>query len=620
MKLLVVVLFAVCATGSVRGNAVNDFFNDLEASSNVLNPEADGLAPVKTEEEKAIEQVGETAKEDAVDVLIKLNKKFPKVTPLKVFAIKYNRDFGPRKRLPFVGKWIKETVKLNFAERNPQVAAKLLGAANDLLRIAYVGCSGYPCAKSVGNTHSEYQSLMYQAESVSLKSVKESIKLMKFIRAAIGNPDKAERLLAVCAKIAQAFVDKYQGLEDKVDKLIADTMKANGDVEDVKLDIARKWKKARDDIAVVERKVEAQRQAEKLMKGQVDAFKKRLVSVGINRAKFTAKFLILAGTEVADTQKCDSKVLQNYKDVTNYVTNYIKYSKGSFGVKLGVDTPKGGGNLGIDVKLPDGLKKWTDKKITSEKASQTISRHCWTAKDDISMKDLDNKLKAMIAENANMRQEYLQLLNKLKEAQDSRIDLVVGITEGVGKMGYFNNVVKSDYDTAVTGLAYTTASLKLVKTIFLEAKYFWESQKEFVNDKLAVRQDADALIDEILQEKSGTRVYKERALRTGMNWLAFGTVSLTMYNTIKREKDRVTESLITVLTPKNKKKILKKANKVIKQIAVLRSTIQKNLDAQTKEMGEKVKDATNRLEVISGEDDSDSTLQSDSLESILGSD
>merc|ERR1719474_1134657 len=105
---------------------------------------------------------------------------------------------------------------------------------------------------------------------------------------------------------------------------------------------------------------------------------------------------------------------------------------------------------------------------------------------------------------------------------------MIGITEGISKIGYFNDVVKSDYNTAVKGLAYTTASLKLVKTIFLEAKYFWQSQVKFIKDNLAPRDTADSLIDEILQEKPANQIYKERALRTGMNWLAFGSVSLTM--------------------------------------------------------------------------------------------
>ena len=41
----------------IQGNKINDFFNSLEADSAVLNPEADGKAPLKTDEEKAIEQV-----------------------------------------------------------------------------------------------------------------------------------------------------------------------------------------------------------------------------------------------------------------------------------------------------------------------------------------------------------------------------------------------------------------------------------------------------------------------------------------------------------------------------------------------------------------------------------
>ena len=57
-------------------------------------------------------------------------------------------------------------MKLEFGDRNPQIAGKLLGAANDLLRIAYVGCNGFKCAESVGKTHSKYQSMMYEAEAV----------------------------------------------------------------------------------------------------------------------------------------------------------------------------------------------------------------------------------------------------------------------------------------------------------------------------------------------------------------------------------------------------------------------------------------------------------------------
>ena len=53
------------------------------------------------------------------------------------------------------------------------------------------------------------------------------------------------------------------------------------------------------------------------------------------------------------------------------------------------------------------------------------------------MNDLNNKLKAMIAENENTRAEYLKLLNDLKDAQDKRINLVVGITEGI--QTFFNH-------------------------------------------------------------------------------------------------------------------------------------------------------------------------------------
>ena len=101
------------------------------------------------------------------------------------------------------------------------------------------------------------------------------------------------------------------------------------------------------------------------------------------------------------------------------------------------------------------------------------------------MTDLKNKLDAMIKENDNARQEYLQLLKDIKDFEDRRADIVLAITEGVAKLGFFQDVVKKDYNTAIKGLAYTTASLKLVKTIFLEAKYFWQSQISFIKNKLA---------------------------------------------------------------------------------------------------------------------------------------
>merc|ERR1711872_117057 len=146
---------------------------------------------------------------------------------------------------------------------------------------------------------------MYEAESVSYNSVKKSITIMKFIRAAVSRPDKADKLLEYCVKYAQEFVDTYQKLEDATDKLIEDAMKADGDVEDQKLDVANKWKQAREEISQVEAKVEGQKKQEALLKKRVEEQKTRLASVGINRAKFTAKFLILAGTEVKDTEECD---------------------------------------------------------------------------------------------------------------------------------------------------------------------------------------------------------------------------------------------------------------------------------------------------------------------------
>merc|ERR1712168_2540 len=174
----------------------------------------------------------------AVKVLKTFLQKY-NLTADRFFSIRTKKGISVRSKLPIIGKFMEDTIRENFDQRNITIVYRLLGKCADLLLIARVGCYGYPCGKISTVTMSGYSSLMYAAGRLSKDAVRGVLRLLYYYRYALKYEHLRKKIMKwimdeKCIPMAKEYADKYEelgNLAGKVKEKLFDTMNSAKDTQ-----------------------------------------------------------------------------------------------------------------------------------------------------------------------------------------------------------------------------------------------------------------------------------------------------------------------------------------------------------------------------------------------------
>jgi len=354
----------------------------------------------------------------------------------------------------------------------------------------------------------------------------------------------------------------YEGLAEKSAEMQATAFAAaktaigNQDVINAKW---AAWKKEMDDAEAKQKEYEA---SDKVLAELVKTQMKSLKQIENNRNEMAIQFVRLARKPVKDVTKCDIKILKNYKTVMEMVSKTTVYNKGQ-------------GFLWAD--KGQGTKTVWDRRAKTSPLNDTVEKHCWTEKDKNDLMAIEKKMQQINIMVNQTLPGYLSVMKKLHENMRDRSSYAGKIAAIISKRGQYE-ASWTDRDNAYMGLIHAEASLRLIKTIFLDVEAFWRDQKEFMKEYLAkppgstqYGPDAtDVTVGDKVGEIMGLKdkeQWRVDMIETGMYWLVFGRLNSLGYQTLGEAKDRINAVFSAkVPTPEERKQILGTAEDVMTEI------------------------------------------------------
>jgi len=310
---------------------------------------------------------------------------------------------------------------------------------------------------------------------------------------------------------------------------------------------------------------------------------KSLKQIEDNRNELAISFVRLARKPVKDVTKCDIKILKNYKTVMETVSRTTTYNKGQ-------------GFLWVN--KGQGTKTVYDRIAKTVPLDDTVEKHCWTEKDRNDLDAIEKKMQQInIAVNQTVP-GYLSVMKKLHENMRDRSSYAGKIAGIIAKRGQYDASL-SRRDNAVMGLMHADAAMRLVKTLFLDAKYFWRDQKKFMQEYLKKPAGSTQYGPDSTSIKVGDKVgeimglkdkdqWRVDMIETGMYWLVFGRLNSLGYQILEEGKQRINEVFTAkVPTEEERKVILGKANEVMDEIREYHAKL-KQVETANKLYGDKV--------------------------------
>ena len=89
-----------------------------------------------------------------------------------------------------------------------------------------------------------------------------------------------------------------------------------------------------------------------------------------------------------------------------------------------------------------------------------------------------------------IKPSFVKFLQTLHDTQVNRSSLAGNIAKNMAKLKQFGTK-SEEYESGQYALMLVASSLKLIKTVFMEAQYFWKDQVEFIKNYLAQVMSAD---------------------------------------------------------------------------------------------------------------------------------
>jgi len=312
IALLCLFLAAALQTGRIAG----DEYADLLAVGTVL-----GIG-------RNADDLLKKADGPTLEIVMRALEKTHKITASRLFNVKSKGRLLVRSKLPFLGDWMNKQVAYHFQDKNPEVLYKLLGKVDVLLQLARVGCHRNLCSKPVLQAYSKYQNMAYRATRLSYSGMKQTVRLLKYIKAAVDHPKYGSKLLKRCVPIAEAFSEKYGQMANSSIELREFILnKVIGRVKDETASL----KKRKDELIEESRKTQAElikRKAEKKqLESNIERIKITLQGIDNKKKLLAQEFMKVQRTEVKDTQECDSQVEKIFKDIKDIVKTGVMRDK-----------------------------------------------------------------------------------------------------------------------------------------------------------------------------------------------------------------------------------------------------------------------------------------------------
>ena len=215
---------------------------------------------------------------------------------------------------------------------------------------------------------------------------------MRYMRAAVREStkgptgqDNAKKILKATIPMVNRLTTGYKELEKDTEVLMNKSDAAAITATKDNLAFKREWEKWKKEVAATDAKLSGYKAEDARYKTMVDQTMVRLKKIEQDRNTLAVEFVRLARTSVSKVEKCDSKVLQNYKTVTDYVYKTTKYNKGTGWFW----TSKG-----------EGTKTTRDEIKKNVRLSDTIDRRCWIEKDKTHLEEMKKKME-LINERIN---------------------------------------------------------------------------------------------------------------------------------------------------------------------------------------------------------------------------
>jgi hypothetical protein len=199
-----------------------------------------------------------------------------RISAYQLFSAKTKKGILKRANLPFLGKWMKRVVANEFQEKNPEIVYRLLGRINDLLRISHVGCKNFPCKKDVTIIWSSYQDLVYNASRLSHQGMKQTVKLLKFVKAAVQSPAHAPQFFSHSVPIAKYFAKKYKRM--------------TGDANTIEILAVKAMQNIQNDSVAISKRISALKEEFNATSNQLKVQKAKKRSIGCEHRRAEATF------------------------------------------------------------------------------------------------------------------------------------------------------------------------------------------------------------------------------------------------------------------------------------------------------------------------------------------
>jgi len=191
------------------------------------------------------------------------------ITPEKLFAARNKQGIKVLSNLEHLGKWMNGQIATEFQDKNPNVVYQLLGRCADLLQIANVGCFDQRCSTPVLEVHRKYQDMMYEASKISYNGILMVIKLMKYFRHAIIEPQDREKILTQTVPITKKFASSYRKLSNMAEDLKDLSVKTFTDTNILRQSVIEKIQQIDNDYRNVTNVLAGQKERKKKLMEQV---------------------------------------------------------------------------------------------------------------------------------------------------------------------------------------------------------------------------------------------------------------------------------------------------------------------------------------------------------------
>jgi len=501
-----------------------------------------------------------------VKVMKTLNQKG--ISAYRLFKVSRKAHIKSRANLPIVKRWMEKKINLDVQEKNPEIVYRLLGRCSDLLQVSRVGCEGHACEKPVIAIQSKYQYMVYKASKISYKGMLTILKLFKrFMRRSIRYPKHQYRYLNLSLPYIRALSEQYQVLSNLADDLQKEAVTAMVNAVGMTWKAIQRFKKMKGESDKVSIALKTQHARIEELTKTMNSERLKIDAAEKEKVVFLKQFMKLLNTDVVDTTECDSKVIKQYKKVTNAVKDYILYNR------------------------RQNYRTRTTYRTTYQRISDKIERKCWQKKDVVHLQSLQSKIKSIKKLLNDSVPIYRLLLQQFADTQREKVEIVGQVSQGMRRMKLFSKM-KSEHERALDSIDLMVRSLTLVKIILMEAREFWEDQANLIQENVKLvqsmkKKDGEKSFDDedIISRLVGIgKAERDRDMLTkiGFQWLLFGKLCVDGYEMMEVVKEKVNDDFLKVLTPKDEQRIIRMGQKTIVDIQKLHEKLKvKDVKQQT---------------------------------------